>query len=119
MSTYWDIYCRSCSEGAGFDSSSDQQLSVLLAKIGDWAKVSGLLDNLDVEVRLLSGDDGSTLHHFPEFAQKHIGHDVALRNEYGNFSDACGIWATCPTCGTHKPCELKRGHDGEHNGSKK
>lgn len=118
MSTYWDIYCRSCSEGAGFDTKSDQQLSVLLGKINDWAKVSGLLSDLDVEVRLL-GDDGGALHHFPKFAQKHIRHDVTLRNEYGNFSDECGVWATCPTCSTHKPCELKRGHDGEHKWAQK
>lgn len=113
MSTYWDIYCRDCGKGAGFESRNDQQLAVLVSKICDWAKISGLLTDLDAEVRLLCDENGA-LPHFPRFAHEHAGHDVTLRSEYGGFSDTCQTWTPCPTCGGGKLCALRRGHGGEH-----
>lgn len=115
MSTYYDIHCRTCDEGAGFRiNHGDKQLLQLVNRIAQWAVLDDLINGpLNIDFKLW-GDEGGGLRSFPAFAKAHLGHDVTLLDEYGRFFDKCGEWIKCPTCRSGAHCTLDRGHDGDH-----
>ena len=95
MSTHWDIYCRDCMAPAGFSiNHGEERLRALLRSQETWAQLS-VCDLSDVELRL-SGDERGGMPGWPKFADDHLTHDVALRNEYGAFDDQCGVPVRCP-----------------------
>lgn len=114
MSTYWDIYCRTCAEGCGFHvNHGEERLGALLRDQALWRHVP-TLENSDLELRLL-GDEYNGGGHWPDFARRHFCHDVTLRNEYGEFLDECNERLTCANCGAFSSrCRLARGHAGAH-----
>jgi hypothetical protein len=119
VSTYWDIYCRTCDDLAGFHVRDASHLAALLKRLDEWAAMAGLAGaNTDIVLRL-PFDEANGIHHFPAFATRHYGHKehIVIRNEYGEFlgRETCSHRIKCLHCDRWMECALLNNHAGEHH----
>ncbi len=106
MSTYWDVYCRTCKEGAGLQENHNEQGMFDLIRAAP--ALATLPDGIGLGVE---SDRGSRLD--MEWFRKHAGHELIPIDEYGRFSGQCSKWVQCSCCGTRKHCQLLSKHEGE------
>jgi hypothetical protein len=123
MSTSYDVHCRTCDEAHGFFDTDRQE-----ALMADLIRCAPLIAACAPFERAMGRDYPSPRLRFDgerygsisaEWFEKHLGHDLAVRDEYGGFSDECCEWFRCPSCGHQERCRKPQKHDGEHAGKPK
>lgn len=107
MSTYWDIYCRTCDEDCGLRENHNEEGMALLISAAPVIATLPPLAGLSVK-----SDYGSDLD--IEWFRRHAAHDLVPRNEYGVCSEQCNQYLKCPCCGATVHCALRVRHEGDH-----
>lgn len=116
MSTCWDIWCRDCDVGFGFDWKGEEDLLKLIAGRDELARLAKLnmreghrAGGYEIRVSTWFSEIDLSL-----FAQ-HAEHTLVLKNEYGEFSDACNVSYRCGSCDTPLLCKRAPKHAGPHS----
>jgi len=112
MSTYWNLYCRTCDdEEEIWANHAEGRLAELIALKHSFAAVYEQIGSIDIPLNdnfHIYGERGSTV---PlEWFHKHHDHEIVPRNEYGQCADTCSRWTDCPTCGRSNVCVLPVNH---------
>ena len=114
MSTDYDLYCVNCKCDAAInwnrgaaDLASALKMRPALEAIGT------AVANDDMAWRTINTVDNV----FTSFFARHVGHEVRVRSEYGEFYTDCNARIPC-VCGTTRYCVLPEKHVGEHSPTK-
>ena len=83
MSTYVGLYCEDCHDGDDLDFNHGEKIMAMLLKVAPKIIEIRELDDTGYLEMGLMGHPSTSL----EFAIVHIGHNVVIRNEYGNTYD--------------------------------
>lgn len=107
MSTDWFLYCVPCAAQSGeeFNHGEDDLASILAQRPAIEAAVESMPEaRIQFEV---CGRDAE----FGAFFAAHRGHEVRVRNEYGDDFGSCAKRVDCAACGNADRCGLPRDHD--------
>ena len=108
MSTDWDLYCADCDEEFGFDwNHGEKALAQFLG-----ADIRGWLESLPTNFRWPYQFKEGQIVSLGLWYQRHRGHVLRVRNEYGQYLGECNKWVDCHGCGSAVPCHLPTDHDG-------
>ena len=116
MSTDWNIYCATCGETHHFNDANHMNLTMraLIKHAGALADLAPLFREPDTQLlqppRI--GSSWGTID--PWWFEKHRGHELVPRNEYGGFEDDCEVHFKCGKCGATERCGLPVNHPGDH-----
>ncbi len=121
MSKYWDVHCRTCNEYLGLHGNHQEVPACRIAATADTlAAVAKLMPGLTIDVSRsfeFYGETGNEIS--VDWFAKHAGHDIAARNDYGEFANECNAAVVCPACGDRGTCRLPANHDGDHDPKRK
>ncbi len=113
MSTYWDIHCLDCNDGAGFwCNHGEQELARLWSVRDHFLNFEEVQSAVDIEMSFLRDEHGA-IRSFPLFVKTHKTHNVVIRNEYGGVYGRCSKWLKCSECGHGGSCNRPMGHEGD------
>lgn len=118
MSTYYDIYCRTCSvKGDVFHvNHGGKAIAHLCHDLAHLTAMGKAYAQLSYEADLGGGSNSDNMVHLSprllEFAVEHAGHDVAARDEYGGFFDRCAKRWQCGSCDSVHCCNKPPDHTG-------
>jgi hypothetical protein len=112
MSTSWDLFCVDCQADCGFSwNHGESALRTLWELRKEWITIGDKLSDASAQWYLLfygTSEAGDIV----EFARRHYGHEVRLKNEYGRLDNQCFKSVRCKECETYHHCDLSIGHDG-------
>ena len=126
MSCDWDIYCRTCCEDMGaFNINHGEETLLDFLEMRPELEALGLAllrRDAQVDERKFPGFTKVEISGFLDYPRRefnfrwfgrHAGHNVGLRNEFGQFSEQCRKIVSCTHCEGRLLCKLKPGHTGE------
>jgi hypothetical protein len=98
MSTSYDVFCRTCNDALGIDEDHAENLMLALVRSADvLAQIGALIIQVDADwhsVYVILDKDNRVLNTI--WFRNHQGHDLTVRNEYGEFQDECNQRIRCP-----------------------
>lgn len=113
VSCDWRIWCLDCEEENYFSDANHQE--ELMRKLIEQAPA---IVAFAPALRALGGDVKFETYYGsvdPDWFEKHAGHRLVPRDEYGRCLDECGTRTTCSACEHPDRCRLPTKHEGEHS----
>lgn len=115
MSNDWTVACITCGEdlGVGWNHGDDRARELIANRevLANIAVAKAALKGYTSEVRTESYGDLFEV----EFFERHRGHDIRAKDEYGAVDGRCNEWGTKCPCGRSHPCRRAKNHEGEHS----
>lgn len=114
MSTNYQVWCRTCDighyslhDGGALDCRATIRHAATIAAFDD------VVCDRDADFEITNFAIGRI---DTAWFKRHLGHDLTVRAEYGDFDDECNEQLTCGTCKhRYARCRRKAGHDGDHS----
>ena len=116
MSTDYDLYCVTCKEECGL-SDWDHMSEALQNLVANKKAIAAMASGFSVFIRgphHKYWNDSIIDGRVSFFLEKHLEHEVRVRDEYGGLLGDCCESLCCPTCDTYFRCNLSIGHEGKH-----
>lgn len=116
MSTYWDVYCKTCNShadvGLGGVKNGEEPMIELIRnapQVVSLANIKKSFHDWRTEMELKVQGHPIDLDWF----LTHGGHELVARDEYGGFSGQCGEYIRCGECNDKRRCGLAVNHEGK------
>ena len=119
MSTYWNLWCKTCNVEVLHTQLNDCTEAFSKLTVDVPALIALAEHNpailIDIEETYLFygvGLDCGTVR--VDCFLPHKGHTLRPKNEYGRWSNQCTGRTACAVCGDSRDCILPYGHPGDH-----
>ena len=121
MSCDYDLWCLYCGDPHNFYdwNYGEKELHALLRYADFFAHMAETWERLKkepnvwLEPRLTLQHDNHPVS--PTWFQKHRGHKLAVRDEYGRIHDECAETFNCGECKNQRWCRRLKGHEPPHS----